>query len=169
MMTANLDGETSHKTRVSSAVTKQAKTTKQISSLTGCIECENHNPKLDSFLSRLTLWSCQEEVEPEVSALGNENLHKGTDLYLFSLGQMLHFLGANKETFFNKTNIKRPEHRDNLPSLMGYEVAKDYPQANYIQNERVWYLDQLVEITRNALAVDGSLQLQKFSLHVRIT
>ena len=73
-MTANLDGETSLKTRFSTSLTKQAKTTKQICSLNGCIECENPNPKLDSFLGRLSLWSCQEGDETEICALGNDNL-----------------------------------------------------------------------------------------------
>jgi len=220
VMTANLDGETSLKTRCSTALTKQAKTTKQICSLNGCIECENPNPKLDSFLGRLSLWSCQEGDEIEACPLGNDNLllagtvlkntkevyaccvyagtqtkislnskitknkfstiekslnryliffvailltemvastilsfsfdfefYKGTDLYLFSLGKVLHFFGANKEAFLNMTNIKRTEHRDNLPSILGYEVAKDYPHALYIQNQKVWYLDQFDEIT----------------------
>ena len=60
---------------------------------------------------------------------------------------MLHFFGANKEAFLNMTNIKRSEHRDNLPSILGYEVDQDYPHAPYIQNESLWYLDQLDEIT----------------------
>ena len=50
-------GETSLKTRVSASLTKEAKTVSAISSLTGCLECENPNPKLDSFLGRMTLWS----------------------------------------------------------------------------------------------------------------
>ena len=74
VMTANLDGETSLKTRHSAALTKVqhknlgiSKTSKsnfkgamvarQVHKLVGCLECENPNPKLDSFLGRLTLWS----------------------------------------------------------------------------------------------------------------
>ena len=30
---------------------------RQVHKLVGCLECENPNPKLDSFLGRLTLWS----------------------------------------------------------------------------------------------------------------
>ena len=37
-----------------------------LSSMYGCIECENPNPKLDSFLGRLTVWSCKEGDETEV-------------------------------------------------------------------------------------------------------
>ena len=66
VMTANLDGETSLKTRHSASLTKQAKDVKQLTNMFGCIECENPNPKLDSFLGRLTMWSCKEGDEPEV-------------------------------------------------------------------------------------------------------
>ena len=52
----------------------QARSSKQLATLRGCIECENPNPKLDSFLGRLTLWSCVEEDEPEVCSLNNDNL-----------------------------------------------------------------------------------------------
>ena len=37
-----------------------------LSSMFGVIECENPNPKLDSFLGRLTVWSCKEGDETEV-------------------------------------------------------------------------------------------------------
>ena len=37
-----------------------------LGSMFGCIECENPNPKLDSFLGRLTVWSCKEGDETEV-------------------------------------------------------------------------------------------------------
>ena len=82
VMTANLDGETSLKTRVSASLTKQvsvlviimvsnidfvqARDLPVLSSMFGCIECENPNPKLDSFLGRLTVWSCKEGDETEV-------------------------------------------------------------------------------------------------------
>ena len=65
-MTANLDGETSLKTRHSASLTKAARDGKQLTQMFGCIECENPNPKLDSFLGRLTMWSCKEGDEPEV-------------------------------------------------------------------------------------------------------
>ena len=66
VMTANLDGETSLKTRFSAQLTKQAKTVKTLMGMYGCIECENPNPKLDSFLGRMTVWSCKEGDETEV-------------------------------------------------------------------------------------------------------
>ena len=66
VMTANLDGETSLKTRHSASLTKAARDVKQLTNMFGCIECENPNPKLDSFLGRLTMWSCKEGDEPEV-------------------------------------------------------------------------------------------------------
>ena len=72
---------------------------------------------------------------------------KGTETYLFSLSRMLHFFGANREVFLNLTNIKRADHRDNLPSMLGYEVSRDYPVAPYIPNQRVWYLDELEDIS----------------------
>ena len=40
-----------------------------LSSMFGCIECENPNPKLDSFLGRLTVWSCKEGDETEVGVM----------------------------------------------------------------------------------------------------
>ena len=52
-MTANLDGETSLKTKYASKVTKDVKTVEEISQFLGCVECENPNPKLDSFLGRI--------------------------------------------------------------------------------------------------------------------
>ena len=65
-MTANLDGETSLKTRHSASLTKQARDVKQLVNMFGCIECENPNQKLDSFLGRLTMWTCREGEEPKV-------------------------------------------------------------------------------------------------------
>ena len=53
VMTANLDGETSLKTKFSSKLTQHAKTAKELSNFVGCIECENPNPKLDSYLGRM--------------------------------------------------------------------------------------------------------------------
>ena len=40
-----------------------------LSSMFGVIECENPNPKLDSFLGRLTVWSCKEGDETEVGTV----------------------------------------------------------------------------------------------------
>lgn len=60
---------------------------------------------------------------------------------------MFRFFGADKDAFLNLTNIQRPGHRDNLPSMLGYEVDRAYPLAPYIPNARVWYLDELQEIT----------------------
>ena len=65
-MTANLDGETSLKTRHSASLTKQARDMEELVSMSGCIECENPNQKLDSFLGRLSMWTCREGEEPKV-------------------------------------------------------------------------------------------------------
>ena len=92
------------------------------------------------------------------------NVFQGTDTYLFSLSRMLRFFGADRDAFLNMTNIQRPGHRwnrdkwgiidpnnlhsrDNLASVLGYEVDRGYPLAPYIPNARVWYLDELQEIT----------------------
>ena len=53
VMTANLDGETSLKTKYSSKLTQQMKNIEDISKFVGCVECENPNPKLDTFLGRM--------------------------------------------------------------------------------------------------------------------
>ena len=53
VMTANLDGETSLKTKFSSKLAKEVNTAEDISRFVGCVECENPNPKLDSFLGRM--------------------------------------------------------------------------------------------------------------------
>ena len=52
-MTANLDGETSLKTKFSSKLSQQIKTTDDVFKFVGSVECENPNPKLDSFLGRM--------------------------------------------------------------------------------------------------------------------
>ena len=52
-MTANLDGETSLKTKFAAKITQELKTVERVSEFKGCIECENPNPKLDSFLGRM--------------------------------------------------------------------------------------------------------------------
>ena len=52
-MTANLDGETSLKTKFSSKLSQQIKTTGDVFKFVGSVECENPNPKLDSFLGRM--------------------------------------------------------------------------------------------------------------------
>ena len=52
-MTANLDGETSLKTKFSSKLAQHIKTAEDVSNFEGCIECENPNPKLDSYLGRM--------------------------------------------------------------------------------------------------------------------
>ena len=86
-------------------------------------------------------------VSTVLSFMFDYEFQKGPDLYLFSLAKVLHFFGANQDVFLNMTNIKRPDHRDNLPSILGYEVSRSYPIAPYIQNERVWYLDQIDDVT----------------------
>ena len=52
-MTANLDGETSLKTKFSSKLTQDIKSSEDLLNFVGCIECENPNPKLDSYLGRM--------------------------------------------------------------------------------------------------------------------
>ena len=52
-MTANLDGEANLKTKLSSKLTQHLKTAKDVAHFKGCIECENPNPKLDSYLGRM--------------------------------------------------------------------------------------------------------------------
>ena len=86
-------------------------------------------------------------ISTVLSFMFDYEFQKGPDLYLFSLAKVLHFFGANKDVFLNMTNIRRPDHRDNLPSMLGYEVSRSYPIAPYIQNERVWYLDQIDDVT----------------------
>ena len=53
VMTANLDGETSLKTKYSSKLTQEMKNIEDISKFVGCVESENPNPKLDTFLGRM--------------------------------------------------------------------------------------------------------------------
>lgn len=52
-MTANLDGETSLKTRWAAPLTKNLLSVEAVDEFVGCVECENPNPKLDSFLGRM--------------------------------------------------------------------------------------------------------------------
>ena len=84
-------------------------------------------------------------------------------MLIFSIQKFLHFFGADKEAVLNMTNFRciliqtpqrddpeffrRVDHRDNLLSTLGYEVSGDYPRFTYRQNEIVWYLDQLEEVT----------------------
>ncbi len=67
--TCNLDGETSLKTRVSPALTRSARTIRTVSALLGCVECENPNPNLDSFLGRLTIWAGDAEDDMRTCSL----------------------------------------------------------------------------------------------------
>lgn len=53
-MTANLDGETSLKTKDASPMTKDNTDQIKIDKIVSCIDCENPNPKLDSFLGRMS-------------------------------------------------------------------------------------------------------------------
>ena len=92
VMTANLDGETSLKTKQSAKATSGFRenllhpqhqhpdgggegkvappppppAAAAAAALVAGIECENPNPKLDSFLGRLTMWSCKDGDETEV-------------------------------------------------------------------------------------------------------
>lgn len=52
-MTANLDGETSLKTKVASPLTKNIRTIEEVDRFVGCIQYENPNPKLGTFLGRM--------------------------------------------------------------------------------------------------------------------
>ena len=77
----------------------------------------------------------------------DHEFRKGAQTYLFSLSKILHFFGGNREVFLNITNIRKQDHRDNLPSMLGYEVSRDYPIAPYIRNSHIPYLDELEDIT----------------------
>ena len=68
---------------------------------------------------------------------------EGAEQYLNTLAKALSFFGADGETLFNVTNIKRRDHYDNLQSAIGFESAKNYPHTQYKPNERIWYLDQV--------------------------
>jgi hypothetical protein len=54
VMTANLDGETSLKTKDASPMTKHNVDQIKIDKIVSCIDCENPNPKLDRFLGRMS-------------------------------------------------------------------------------------------------------------------
>lgn len=53
--TANLDGETNLKKKISVVLTKKMKTSSQLSKLTGFVECEEPNPDLYEFSGVLTI------------------------------------------------------------------------------------------------------------------
>eukprot|EP00094_Tigriopus_californicus_P007466 TCALIF_07188-PA protein Name:"Similar to ATP11A Probable phospholipid-transporting ATPase IH (Homo sapiens)" AED:0.08 eAED:0.08 QI:0/-1/0/1/-1/1/1/0/972 len=88
-MTANMDGETSLKTRYAAELTKQLRDIQQISEFRGFVECENPNPKLDNFLGRLAKFdgisssfnAKTDSFGEEACSLSNENLlWAGTEL-----------------------------------------------------------------------------------------
>ncbi len=54
VMTANLDGETSLKTKRAATLTKTKNSASDLAKFVGYVECENPNPKLDNFVGRLT-------------------------------------------------------------------------------------------------------------------
>ena len=56
VMTANLDGETSLKTRYSARATA-GKSRTEVSALLAGIECENPNPKVENFLGRMFVFN----------------------------------------------------------------------------------------------------------------
>ena len=72
-MTANLDGETSLKTKLSSPLTKNMRSLEEIESFVGCIQCENPNPKLDNFLGRMYSFG-ELNNHIETASLSSENL-----------------------------------------------------------------------------------------------
>ena len=72
-MTANLDGETSLKTKLASPLTKKMRSIEEIDQFVGCVQCENPNPKLDNFLGRMyTFGDLNNHVE--TCSLSAENL-----------------------------------------------------------------------------------------------
>eukprot|EP00095_Tigriopus_kingsejongensis_P003263 snap_masked-scaffold69_size418775-processed-gene-3.10 protein:Tk03263 transcript:snap_masked-scaffold69_size418775-processed-gene-3.10-mRNA-1 annotation:"hypothetical protein DAPPUDRAFT_315465" len=94
-MTANMDGETSLKTRYAAELTKNFKDIPSLTNFLGFLECENPNPKLDNFLGRLgrlnpdlrgTLNPKTDSFGEEACSLANENLlWAGTELRNTSL------------------------------------------------------------------------------------
>ena len=54
---------------MSPALTRSARTIRTVSALLGCVECENPNPKLDSFLGRLTVWTGDTEDDVKICSL----------------------------------------------------------------------------------------------------
>ena len=85
LMTANLDGETNLKTRMAVKVTKDL-SEEEFERFSGYVECENPNPKLDSFLGKMTKSQIEAprsdcdmnrntaDVESESCSLGPDNL-----------------------------------------------------------------------------------------------
>ena len=73
VMTANLDGETSLKTKHSSPLTKNMRSLEEIDKFVGCIQCENPNAKLDNFLGRMYSFG-ELNNHIETASLSPENL-----------------------------------------------------------------------------------------------
>lgn len=73
VMTANLDGETSLKTKSSTPLTKNMRSIEEIDKFVGCVQCENPNPKLDNFLGRMyTFGDSNNHVE--TCSLSSDNI-----------------------------------------------------------------------------------------------
>ena len=73
VMTANLDGETSLKTKFASPLTKNMRSIEEIDQFVGCVQCENPNPKLDNFLGRMyTFGELNNHIE--TCSLSSDNL-----------------------------------------------------------------------------------------------
>ena len=72
-MTANLDGETSLKTKLSSPLTKNKKSSEEINKFVGCVQCENPNPKLDNFFGRMHIFA-DSNNQIETCSLSSDNL-----------------------------------------------------------------------------------------------
>lgn len=72
VMTANLDGETSLKTKEAPPMTKDCTDHNRIDKIVSCLECENPNPKLDNFLGRMFWFNSDNQVDTH--SLGISNL-----------------------------------------------------------------------------------------------
>ena len=73
VMTANLDGETTLKTKCATPLTKNLKSLEELEKFVGCIQCENPNPKLDNFLGRMYSFG-ELNNHIETASLSPENL-----------------------------------------------------------------------------------------------
>ena len=74
VMTSNLDGETSLKTRFASPLTKSLRDVGELGHFTGYVECENPNPKLDNFLGRMATLPNFSTNDSQTCSLSLENL-----------------------------------------------------------------------------------------------
>ena len=73
VMTANLDGETSLKTKSSTPLTKNMRSIEEIDKFVGCVQCENPNPKLGNFFGRMHIFA-DSNNQIETCSLSSDNL-----------------------------------------------------------------------------------------------